>query len=716
MSILRSRAFSLKNQRKFIFLCLAAAVAVIIFGVIYYIDKFEDQLNRDTNLRLEETAQFAADHIVTVVSETQKTLRSVAAALALMPDEASRIQYLRQVSAQFGFVYMGYAEENGNLRATIASESGDVSGEAYFKAAMKGKGTISDYIRKIFINRAARGILVTVPIESQGPRPDPSGVLIAMIEARRLKEAFNLQSFNGEGYAYIINRDGMVVMRTRSLDFDNIFLAWSQRKFFGGSLEDFRRAVASGHDGMAIFADASGRRQFVYHYALPFNHWTLINMVSEDAVAGTHISLMKELTFFGSVMTLIFAAIVGWAFYSYWVAYKSRISAQTKSNFLSSMSHEIRTPLNGIIGLNFLMRSHVDNRDKMLGYLDQSQTTAQYLLTLINDILDINKLDANKMELSVSPFDLAQMVDAIVAVFSSTMHSRQINFTVEKSITHPMLMGDEVRLKQILTNIIGNASKFTPPDGDIKFTIIQYELVDKVSRVRFIITDTGCGMSEEFQKKIFDPFSQEKNTVSTGSKGTGLGMAISHQLAQKMAGDLSVWSELGKGSTFTLEIPFPLAADAVATAPNPDAPSIKPGKEPPPAEPAENKPLNILIAEDNDLNRDLLQEILEMNGMKVVAACDGQEAVDLFSHSGINEFDVILMDMNMPVLDGIGATKAIRGLARRDAGSVPIYACTANSFEEDRDRCLGAGMSGFLAKPVDFAKLLELMNQFSAEK
>lgn len=709
-----NRENSKRRQRQFLLVCVAILAIAFVDGIWLYIDKFEEQLNFDTNLRLEETAHYAADHIVTVINETQKKLRVTASALSILDSESQKLLYMREVAAEAGFVYLGYAGADGMLHATIRSESVDISKEKYFISAMQGKDAISDYIRKIFTNRAARGILLAVPIFNPGPKSVTRGVLVAMLDASHMRDALNLQSFNGEGYAYIVNREGMVIMRTRSLDFDNIFLAWAKRKFANGySLENFRDSVMEGQDGMTIFANASGIRQFVYHYALPFNHWTLINMVSEEAVAGAHMALMKELSIYGGLMALAVLMLIAYTVYSYWSAYRSKIAAQTKSNFLSSMSHEIRTPLNGIIGLNFLMRSNVDDRDKMLTYLDQSQTTAQYLLSLINDILDINKLDADRMELIVAPFNLNKLVDNIEVVFSSTMQSRGITFIINRNITHPYILGDEVRLKQILTNIIGNASKFTPHGGSVTFSTVEGEIKNNLISTRFEIIDTGCGMSKEFQKRIFDAFSQERN-VTTGSQGTGLGMAISHQLAKKMGGNLSVESETGHGSTFILELKFEVASESIQEPMQEDV-HQKIDTHNSEAESQETQVLSILVAEDNELNRDLLQEILEMHGMKVRVAEDGQEAIEIFASSTPNEFDVILMDMNMPRLDGVEATKRIRKLNRNDAVNIPIYACTANSFEEDRERCMAAGMTGFLAKPVDFPQMLALLNKYREE-
>ncbi len=377
----------------------------------------------------------------------------------------------------------------------------------------------------------------------------------------------------------------------------------------------------------------------------------------------------------------------------------AQAEAKAKGNFLSTMSHEIRTPLNGMIGLNYLMEQNQDDRRKMKEYLQQSSATAKYLQSLINDILDMSKLEMHKMELVNSPFSLKDALTVIETIEKSRMADKDIDFRMDMDLPHPVLLGDEVRLEQIVLNMIDNAYKFTPAGGRVRVQVRQTPPDDSRTSTEIKVSDTGCGISEEFQQKIFHSFTQERNTVSKGNQGTGLGMSISYLLAELMGGDLSVESKLGKGSCFTFSFP----AEIVRA----DLQAEVSGMEAQGGNAAEG--CHVLIAEDNELNGQILTEILREEGFRTSLAVNGQVAVDLFKASAEGEYGVILMDLRMPEKDGYEAAREIRELPRADAKTVRIFACTADSFEEDREKAIACGMDNFIAKPVDVKKLIMLL-------
>lgn len=387
-----------------------------------------------------------------------------------------------------------------------------------------------------------------------------------------------------------------------------------------------------------------------------------------------------------------------------------RIAAKAKSqkDFLSNMSHEIRTPLNGLIGMNHLIMVHIDNEDQrpqIKEWLRKSHSTANYLLSLVNDILDMSKLQEGKVDLLDEPLCVEAVVDEIYAMQVDNVTGRGVEFILEKDIIEPYIAGDEVRIKQILMNIVGNAAKFTPCGGHIRLAVSQCRKDDAHVITTYQCEDTGIGMSKEYLGKVFDSFSQEKNSNTKGIKGTGLGMAISKLLAVAMGGDISVESELHVGSTFTVTLPNAIVTDipdylrqdqeAESTVGSPDKKRDRPAK--------------ILVAEDVELNAEILLEILALEGFETVHARDGREALELFEASETGEYDMILMDMQMPVMDGCEAAKAIRKLEREDARTVMIYACTANTFQEDRDLAIRSGMDDFLTKPIDVKVLIKKM-------
>ncbi len=400
---------------------------------------------------------------------------------------------------------------------------------------------------------------------------------------------------------------------------------------------------------------------------------------------------------------------------------EDRADARAKGQFLSTMSHEIRTPLNGLVGLNYLMTQNMDDHAKIEGYLKQSTATVKYLMSLVNDILDMSRIQEETMELGSSQVNLRLLASTAASLVRGGMGEKGIHFRVDVELPYPGVLGDQVRIEQILLNILDNTRKFTPIGGNVDFTARQELRDNETVLTVFTVRDNGTGMSEEFQKHIFDTFTREMETVSKGNQGTGLGMAISHSLAKLMGGDLTVTSHKGEGSEFTFSFPAPLAiADEESTEwekkaeQEAEAQTGTAGnryEETPETDMAEH-PLHVLVAEDNELNAEILMELLEDAGAAADLAVNGREAVEKFSHSAVGTYGLILMDLLMPEMDGFMAARAIRAMKRPDAAKVKIFACTANSYQEDKDKAIESGMDDFITKPIDigglFRKLEEL--------
>ncbi len=379
---------------------------------------------------------------------------------------------------------------------------------------------------------------------------------------------------------------------------------------------------------------------------------------------------------------------------------RANAEAKARSDFLSTMSHEIRTPLNGVIGLLHLLETDVEKGapvQVMKDRLAKARETAMYLLGLVSDILDMSKLQSGKADLLNQPVSVRQIVEGVCAMQRDNIQNRGISFVVEQDVPIPWIVGDEVRIKQILLNIIGNSAKFTPAGGEISLRVSQKREDDDHVATTFVCADTGCGMSPQFLEHIWESFSQERNKNAESVKGTGLGMAITKQLVDAMGAEIAVQSEIDKGTVFTVTL-----HSAIADAPA-QVPAVAAG-----AQAGEQGHIHsILVAEDNPLNAEILTEILEDAGYAVALAKNGKEALDQFRQSAVGAFDLILMDVKMPVMDGCEAASAIRGLDRPDAKSVYIFACTANTFQEDNERAMRSGMNGFLAKPIHARELLQ---------
>lgn len=365
-------------------------------------------------------------------------------------------------------------------------------------------------------------------------------------------------------------------------------------------------------------------------------------------------------------------------------------AAAAKSQFLANMSHDIRTPINGIMGMLEIIRKTKGNQDKEEECLDKIEVSSKLLLSLVNDVLDMAKLDTDAVVLSHEPFNLDRICNETVEAVSFQAEEAGLEVTGEHDdYTGINVLGSPLHLKKILINLFSNSVKYNKPNGKIHMSMKTLERTEDTITCEFKIRDTGVGMSQEFvEKKLFHPFVQADTSSRSNYTGTGLGMSIVKQLIDKMGGTISVESELGEGSCFTVVIPFEIDHEA----------SLKQSEE---AENADISGLNIMVAEDNELNMEIIEFLLTEQGAHVEKVQNGQEALDKFEGSEPGTYDVILMDLMMPVMDGISATKAIRASKHAEAETIPIIAMTANAFYEDERKCLDAGMNAHLAKPLD---------------
>lgn len=368
-----------------------------------------------------------------------------------------------------------------------------------------------------------------------------------------------------------------------------------------------------------------------------------------------------------------------------------------KSEFLARMSHEIRTPMNAITGLADLACMEPGIPQGVERKLQKIRSSSRYLLALINDILDMSRIENGKMEIERADFSLIRLLEELTEMMSVQAQERGIIFQKEIRICDEWVVGDAVRLRQVLTNLLSNAIKFTSAGGTVLLDIRETDCDGKSAAYRFRVKDSGSGISAEDQERIFSSFEQ-LGTTASNSAGTGLGLPISRNITRLMGGDLEVESEPGKGAEFHMTLRFPLGKEE------------EPGSKGDNTEEKSLEGVRILLAEDNNLNAEIAQELLEMQGIEVCRATDGQEAVDLFSKSAPGEFGLILMDIRMPVKDGHEAAREIRGSGRPDA-DVPIIAMTANSFKEDEEAAMEAGMNGFVPKPVDVSYLFSVLKK-----
>ena len=387
------------------------------------------------------------------------------------------------------------------------------------------------------------------------------------------------------------------------------------------------------------------------------------------------------------------------------VALQLAVQRETKANlakreFLFNMSHDIRTPMNAIIGFTALAQTHIDDRGQVEDYLKKISVSSQHLLSLINDVLDMSRIESGKVTLEAKPVHLPELVHELRDIVQAVVSEKDLSLTLDTvGVENEDVIADPLRLEQILINVLANAVKFTPDGGQISLWIVQKDTAPAgYADFEFHIKDNGIGMSEEFQKHIFEQFARERTSTVSKIQGTGLGMAITKSLVDMMGGRITVKSEQGKGSEFTISLRFPIG-------------EAKTEQTPPAAKASASAGKKLLVVEDNELNLEIASTLLKEAGFAVDTAENGKIAVEKVEAASADRYDLILMDIRMPEMDGYEATRRIRALPDTKKAALPIVAMTANAFEDDRKNALRAGMNGHIAKPLDIQKLFQVLSE-----
>ena len=434
----------------------------------------------------------------------------------------------------------------------------------------------------------------------------------------------------------------------------------------------------------------------------------IVNILRETTIEASSRSLIDTLYANPSAAGLLLvllgflgAVVISALIYTRSMSRKNRqlkTATNAKSDFLSNMSHDMRTPLNGIIGYTDLALKTAVPEERE-DYLEKIRISGQFLLSLINDTLDISKIESGKYTLKPEPVDTAELLNSIVVPIRQTAEAKGIRFTVDTAGTEGgYILADRLNLQKVILNLLSNAVKFTPENGEVALTIAETRQPDGTAQARFSVRDTGIGIGADFLPKVFEPFAQERAAESQNAAGTGLGLSIVKSIVEMMGGTITVRSSKGAGTQFDVCLPVEhlegYRPDGAGAAADPDA----------------LRGRRALLCEDNAMNREIATRVLESFGMEVTCAEDGRQGVETFSASPAGRFDVVLMDLRMPVMDGFRATAAIRALPREDAAAVPILAMSADAYEDDLRRCREAGLNAHIAKPIDtqvlFAELV----------
>ena len=568
-------------------------------------------------------------------------------------------------------------------------------------------------------------ILFGVPCEYPMSGGGGSLALVVGLSTKYMGEVLFLDSDQSLSYSFVIRKDGSYVVGNEGDAHENYFdrltnIFAGQDMEADACIEQLQAAMNAGEDYSTIVKNGGSRRH-IYCTNLPYCEWYLVTVLPFERLDNAISGMGSRWLIIVYAASFAVIAMLLYIFFRYLKLFRNQVSELTRINaemdaarkaaeqarkeaeqanaakqeFLSSMSHDIRTPMNAIIGMTSLALDNTDDPKRVRDYLGKIALSSKHLLGLINDVLDISKIESGKMTLNVEPVSLREAMDSIVNIMQPQVTAKNQQFkAAAREILSENVCCDGVRLNQVLINLLGNAVKFTPEKGAVQLTVYQEALPEDASRVRthFLVSDTGIGMSKEYQKVIFESFSREDNTRVRKTEGSGLGMAITKCIVDAMGGTISVRSEQGRGSEFHVVLDLEKAAAPAASEAADGA-----------AERVNDvvlKGRRILLAEDNELNWEVARELLSILELELDWAENGEICVEKFRNSPAGHYDAIIMDVRMPVMDGYEATAAIRRLEREDA-DIPIIAMTADAFSEDIQRCLERGMNDHLAKPID---------------
>ena len=535
---------------------------------------------------------------------------------------------------------------------------------------------------------------------------------------------------------YVLDDNGSKLFNSNQVELikgHNVFSVLQNMKYLHNS--SFEKTKAELEEKGCSYSNAvlDGTEYFYGLKRMENAEWTLIFLVPAEYVATNTLKLVNFVMVFIVIFTVIVAACVmmGISFVMYrnqqeairlerennakleTVNTKLRQAKQaaedafqvaqeanrSKSSFLANMSHDIRTPMNAIIGITSLIRHDAGDKGKVIEYADKIDTSSQHLLGIINEVLDMSKIEAGKTVFKYSDFSIPDFIQELDTIFRSQIYEKKQTLTITKeNIRHEWVNGDQVHLMQIFSNLLSNAIKYTQEGGEIQLLAEECESNSSVyAKYRFLVCDNGMGMSADFKDRIFDAFTRAENSLTNKIQGTGLGMAITKNLVDLMGGTIDVESEPGQGSCFEVFMDLKIAEERSAS----------------PASQAETeeqdgnilKGMRFLCAEDNELNAEILTELLKIEGAECTICENGKRALETFEQSVPGDYDMILMDIQMPVMNGYEATKAIRRSSHELAKTIPIIAMTANAFSEDIQHSLAAGMNAHISKPVDMKTL-----------
>ena len=705
--------------KKFWLVCIA--VGISLFGAVFALSRRADMQNCEQRLTgvMEFIKAQSADYTKYNDTAVAKSLVREAAAISALEDlsldcdEAALSEYARML----WLTGISVLDAQGDL---VCEYTENGTGYAQLQSGIKLEPILSviDYPQKTYVKRVELGgdNFVNVAVHSCA---DGTGVVLAY---RYIPAEFSEKSVLSiqdllDGYE--VSSTGTLLVAE-----DNRVAASNDPTLIGMDIFENERLMSirrSGHADKLIRVYApKGIEQCYGMYSHGQDYYLYAYVPARQVYTLTVMNLVITLVMYILILALV--QVFRWnsardffiqqehseqeyrkSLEQKNIALQLAVQRETKANlakreFLFNMSHDIRTPMNAIIGFTALAQTHIDDRSQVEDYLKKISVSSQHLLSLINDVLDMSRIESGKVTLEAKPVHLPELVHELRDIVQAVVSKKDLSLTLDTvGVENEDIIADPLRLEQILINVLANAVKFTPDGGQIGLWIVQKDTAPVgYADFEFHIKDNGIGMSEEFQKHIFEQFARERTSTVSKIQGTGLGMAITKSLVDMMGGRITVKSEQGKGSEFTISLRFPIG-------------EAKTGQTPPAAKASAFTGKKLLVVEDNELNLEIASTLLKEAGFEVDTAENGKIAVEKVEAASADRYDLILMDIQMPEMDGYEATRRIRALPDAEKAALPIVAMTANAFEDDRKNALHAGMNGHIAKPLDIPHLLQVL-------
>lgn len=593
------------------------------------------------------------------------------------------------------------------------------------------RGIIDSYVSSITGENIFH-IFERIPLAETG-----IGYLVKEYRAKEIAEQFTLTFYDYTGFSYLVNQTGRIMVRSRHRNsnktISSLYETISEEENDPDQLEMLKENIYELQSGWAEFTDEGVGLIFCYEPLRSDSNWLLVSVVPEYVITGQAKSILqKTMVFAGMVVVIVF--LIAAAFHgmkmreskAHTIELCAALDAADAANkvrgqFLMNMSHDIRTPLNAIIGMTVIARDSADDKKKMQECLKKINRSGKHLLSLVNDVLDMSQISDGKMILKEDNINFARLY-AEVADLMGAM-AKEAGIVMDSApvrLENEMVSADPVRIRQIFTNIINNAIKYTKPGGHVRLELSQIGGIEDENAVYcFCCTDTGIGMEKDFLEKIFQSFERHKNTTASGIAGIGVGLAITKGLLDLMGGSIVIESEPGRGSVVTVSLPLKICEapqQAVQGSPGLNEQQAGHGASSDAGAADECScsfaDKRILLVEDVELNMEIAEAMLSTTGVQIEKAYNGQEAVQMVREKPCGYYDLIFMDIQMPVMDGYEATRQIRRMDRQDAGKIPIVALSANALAQDVENSKDAGMNGHLAKPIDMDPIENVMRQY----